>query len=133
MANPHGLKVDQTLWYVPTFRGSPHDVQIVKIGRAWATLNRDGRISIETLRVDGEGYTSPGRCYLSREDYEKRFTIAIACDSFKELIISFRYLSPGMTADNFAAAAALLGLEKEYTAVLAYVTDRSKRRRERGG
>jgi len=60
------LTTGQKLWLVPA-RGhaQPREVDVEKIGRKWATLSgSEGRIDLETLRVDGGGLSSPGRCYL---------------------------------------------------------------------
>lgn len=67
--NPHNLTVGQELWYVPGNgrRRDPGSVTVQKIGRVWAEISREGRISLETLWVDGGNYTSLGRCYLSKE------------------------------------------------------------------
>ena len=68
------LKVGQQLWYVPSdirFR-KPEFVTVTKVGRKWASLNWRGyRISIDDLRVDGDAYSSPGQCYLSKEEYDQ--------------------------------------------------------------
>jgi len=65
------LKVGQKLWYVPR-RSAPYEVEVTKVGRKWATVGegyRAERIDLETWYADGRGYSSPGRCYLSQEDY----------------------------------------------------------------
>lgn len=74
------LQVGQKLWYVPARLNSRevrdgYEVTVAKVGRKWADVERDGRwstkrIDIESLYADGRGYSSPGRCYISREHYE---------------------------------------------------------------
>ena len=46
------------------------DVTVLSIGRKWASLSNRERIDIKTLEADGRGYSSPGKCYESREAYE---------------------------------------------------------------
>lgn len=69
------LVVGQELWFSPTVnlhhRPDSFAVTITKIGRRWANITRGlGRVDVNTLWVDGAGYTSPGRCWLSKDDWE---------------------------------------------------------------
>jgi hypothetical protein len=66
------FKVGQSLWFAPSARwaGAPRSVVISKVGRKWITLGDEGRMDPETMRMDGEGFSSPGRCYLTRQDWE---------------------------------------------------------------
>lgn len=74
------LQVGQKLWYVPTenrrwTQGTGREVQVFKVGRKWAEIEERNygkplRIDVDTLVADDYGYSSPGRCYLSREHYE---------------------------------------------------------------
>lgn len=71
----------QTLWFVGAslgnFRNLMGPVTVTKVGRKWAELRGGAaiaglgryRLNVETLAVDGAGYSSPGRCYLSRLDW----------------------------------------------------------------
>lgn len=81
MSNPHNLKVGQKLWFVGArgFRNE-YEVEIINVGRVYASISRAGRIFLDTLLVDGGGYSSPGRCYLSRDawDAEKSRDLAWA-------------------------------------------------------
>ena len=69
------LTVGQTLWYVPR-HGLPLSKTIKKIGRRWAVMDdnayRPTRIDINTMQADGNGYSSPGECYLSEDAYLER-------------------------------------------------------------
>lgn len=68
------LQVGQELWYVPAdsrHHDRSHAVTVVKVGRKWAHLNSYyGKIDIETLWLDGGKYSSPGRCWASKEAWE---------------------------------------------------------------
>lgn len=106
------LTVGQKLWFVPGYNYQPFDVEVVKIGRRWATvenyMHRAIRIDIETMRPhenDGNGL-----CYLSREDYETKQALGVA---WRNLCsdISRMYRTPdGVTVEKIAAARKLLGL-----------------------
>lgn len=104
------LAVGQTLWMVRTRGwGAPQEVVVAKIGRKWATLaGNQGRVEIGTLWLDGDGYSPPGQCYLSREvwEAEKRADVA-----WNALFRSYRRRPPDLTADTIRQAAALLGIE----------------------
>ena len=70
------FKVGQKLYVVTSGlrgRGREEYQEITKIGRRWLTLdnrNCTRRIDKENLYVDGGQYSSPGRAYLSKEDYD---------------------------------------------------------------
>jgi hypothetical protein len=80
--------VGEALYYVTNNmirRGNPEYVTISKVGRKW--LYCDGmRIDKETLVVDGHGYSSPGKCWLSQDEYEQHCLVIKAWDNFKILI-----------------------------------------------
>lgn len=66
------ISVGQTLCFVGAhrFNAGARDVVVTKVGRKWAQLDNRYRIDIQTLEADGAGYTSPGRCYISRAEFE---------------------------------------------------------------
>lgn len=106
------MREGQTLWYVPAdMRWSkPREVTVTKIGRKWATLGNFGRVDITTMYVDGGDYPSPGRCYLSKEDYE----VALSADRlWRKLVEKIGYKNRPMDvfADAIRQAAALLGVD----------------------
>lgn len=73
--NPHNLVVGQGIYYVPhrhNGSGNARHLIITKIGNKWATCgeNRGYMVSLASLEVDGEGFTSPGRCYLTKKIYD---------------------------------------------------------------
>ena len=72
MSNPHNITVGQELFEVIQLnRRTPYTtiVTVVKVGRKFATLSDGDRVYLEDLYIDGKGYTSPGRVYLSAQDY----------------------------------------------------------------
>lgn len=68
------LEVGQELWYVPAdsrYVDRSKFVKVTKLGRKWVALDHEGyRIDPETLWVDGGQYSSPGRCWPSKEAWE---------------------------------------------------------------
>ena len=108
------LSVGQKLWYVPVVGyGQPHEVGIVKIGRVWATLGgfERRRIRIDDLTADGGDYSSPGRCWLSREEWEHEMAAIAAWDKFRRVVSQFFSMPPELTRSKIVEAAALLGLD----------------------
>ena len=107
------LQVGQRLWFVPKdtrFR-KPNWVEIEKIGRKWATLGRNaGRVDMNTLYLDGQGYTSPGRCYLSEEEWQDAQR---AEDVWRRFVQQINYgrRPRAATVQQIEQAAALLGIE----------------------
>lgn len=108
------LTVGQKLWLVPQRGyGVPREVTVAKIGRKWATLDgwRESRIDKETLWMDGGVYTSPGRCYLSREEWEESQRLSGAWGVLKTLIADRWNRPDGVTIADMRAAANLLRVE----------------------
>lgn len=106
------LKVGQSLWFVPngiSRRGDPREVTVIKVGHKWVTLdigNPPYRMAKGEMSVDGKGYMSPGRCYLSREEYESEVAVLAAwCD----LVTLINTRSPdGMTLEKIKEIKSLL-------------------------
>jgi hypothetical protein len=75
------LKVGQTLWYVPNNYGrhpqQGRTVTVEKVGRKWAYIDHNERVDIKTMWVDGGQYSSPGKCYPSKEAYDNM----VACQT----------------------------------------------------
>jgi hypothetical protein len=113
------LTVGQKLLYVEggqnrikARESEPREVEIVKIGRQYATLKGNwGRINIKTLEIHGEGYTSPGRCFLSTEHWEQHKAAERTWNAFGRAMGSRWRCPEGLTAERIREAAALLGIE----------------------
>lgn len=73
MSNPHGLKVGQRLYIAPnTHSHTPcYETITLSIGRRWANIGSNGRVDLETLLLDGGQYTSPGKAYFSKNEYQE--------------------------------------------------------------
>jgi hypothetical protein len=84
------------------------ELTVERLGRKWARCG-SYRVHRYTLDVDGDGYGSPGRCYLSREHYaaEKAADRAWRALSTKLL----HRPDNGPSAEAIRQAAALLGVE----------------------
>jgi len=103
------LTTGQKLWLVPARRrGKPREVEVGKVGRKWAALipYYEGRVDIETLALDGGNYTSPGRCYGSRAEWEESSALGKAWAQFHR---DLGYEpNPGVTAEDLAKVRELL-------------------------
>jgi hypothetical protein len=81
-----GFSVGQTVFVARSQhgRGMPapealDEVKITKLGRRWISLVSDrgwpaGRFDATTRALDGEGYSSPGSVWTSREEYTEHLT-----------------------------------------------------------
>lgn len=109
------LKVGKKLYWVPN-RGEPSEVEITKIGYKWVTLNypswRPYRISRNDFTADGYGYSSPGKCYESKEAFdEMTYRDNIWCDTIKRI---HQYRAPSeMTTKEIEDLRKKLGLSTE--------------------
>ena len=97
------LIVGQVLWYQPNDRRRKgYEVTINRVGRKWAYCHgRFGRVDRET----------PGRCYLSRDDYDKQQAIDF---EWHRLFYSWKrpYNAPlDVTLEDIVAARKLLRLD----------------------
>ena len=108
------LTVGQTLWYVPTAWGGGQrpgcEVTVTKIGTRWATLDWPGRIDKRTWRADGGEYSSPGRCYLSREHHDAHQRTEKVWNALAKRI-QYANVPVDATEAKIHQAAALLGIE----------------------
>lgn len=107
------LQPGQKLWFVYSDRrqGQGREVTVEKIGRKWATLTDGDRVSIESLDMDGGQYSSPGRCYLSREEWARSEEVRLAWVRFSDSVHS-RYAPPtGVTAEAIRSVSMILKLE----------------------
>jgi hypothetical protein len=109
--------VGQTLWFVYSHNygnlpRSNCEVTITKVGREWLTLSSGHRIDKHTLEVDGEGYASPGRCYLSRKKHEEEIAVVLEWKKFLRFLQAKGYRAPGgATVESIAQAMRILKLE----------------------
>jgi hypothetical protein len=108
------LSVGQKLWYVPyERRGKPCEVVVKTIGRKWAGIDSGlDRVDMKTLIVDGAGYSSPGRCYLSRAEWEADVALEVAWGALWRDVHAASYRCPdGVTVENIQAARKLLRID----------------------
>jgi hypothetical protein len=71
------FQVGQTVIFVGAHRhnAGAKEMKITKIGRKWLSLENGYRVDRETLAADGAGYVSPGRAYVTREEYEAKLAL----------------------------------------------------------
>lgn len=112
----HDLKVGQQLWFVPRgARGkeSAKFVTVTKLGRDWAYVSGHysaSRISLTTLEMDGgRNYSTQGRCYLKREEYENKAAAESALLQIRNGLGAFG--RPDIHLSDILQAAKLLKIE----------------------
>jgi hypothetical protein len=104
-------KLGQTLWYVPIRRhGQPCEVTIAKVGRQWLTLSNGHRACKEDLVCDGKEYVSPGRCYLSEDEYRHEVLLKNQWDRFRSEISSWYRRPNSVSHDDLSKVMAILGI-----------------------
>lgn len=106
------LKVGQKLWWVPNKRwgGPQREVTVEKVGRIWAHLNERNRIDKQTLIADGGEYSSPGRCYLSKAEYDEYIERVTTWNVFAATV-RYKEMPDGVTVADITEAAKLLRIE----------------------
>jgi hypothetical protein len=85
MNEPIKYEVGMTVWYVERRNSGEHGraVTVAKVGRRWATLSTGNRVAIGQTAVDGGVYSSPGRIYASRAEYDHAAILAAAWSAFR--------------------------------------------------
>lgn len=101
--------------YNRTRRNGIFPAQIEKIGRKWVTLSNGYRFDRSDVRMDldGAGYSSPGRVYLSSEEYEAEKALGLAWMSLRRHVDRLYSPPSGITLEAIQQATALLGFETE--------------------
>jgi len=103
------MKVGDKLYFVYYDRSCGY-LEVVKVGRVWAYLSNGYRIDLKTLRSDGGNYSSPGRAWKSKEEYDASY-------AKDKLWLIFRILVREVKVDNdftskqIVKAAAALGID----------------------
>ncbi len=110
------FKVGDTVFlvYDERRRGLGREVQITKVGRKWIDINNgQHRIDRETLRIDGRGYSSPGRVWRTKEEYEDHAKTSQLWSSLKRFVYDNHQIPQGVTKEKILQASALLGMKDE--------------------
>ena len=85
------------------------EMTVGKVGRKWAKLSAGYRINTSDLTIDGGNYSSPGRAYLSRADFEAELENEKTWSSFRNEVE--KLWRPKISASVIRQAAELLGME----------------------
>ena len=89
------------------------EFEVTKIGRVWAQISAGGayeyRFNLESLLIDGGQYMSPGRIYLSREEYETEKATEGVWKVFRECVD--RTWKPEISVEKIREAAKILGID----------------------
>lgn len=107
--------VGQVLWYVPFKgygRGSPGEVTVKSVGRKWVTLSDNDRFDANTMLVDGRGYSSPGRLWLSKEEQEAHADLHNAWRAMRKHFDGLSYAPEGVTLNDIQQARKLLRIDQ---------------------
>ena len=97
--------------FVSFRRDCARDMEITKAGRKWLEL--DGgifRADIDTLEIDGKGYSSPGRAYASREEFEALQAAQRAWSDFSHRVRFAMTRPEKATPEAIRQASEILGL-----------------------
>ena len=99
MSNPHNLQVGQKLYFPGSKFARERELTITWIGRIWATTERDReRLNLETLYIDGGAYSSPGRVWLSKAEWDAYANVQLAWNNLHARLRQQGYHCPeGMT------------------------------------
>ena len=114
-AAPPKLKPGDKLWYVPAgnYQGAPREVTVRSVGRVWFTLDSPSsiRFSVANLVSDGRGYTSPGYCHRSKEEWKQETQDRHCWSAFRRSCSNIGGCPVGIHAADIRRAAAILGIE----------------------
>lgn len=89
--------------------GEPSEIGVVTVGRKWIHLQGGYRLEIGKRELDGGEYSSPGRVYFSREQYDSETAAERTWRAFRDATVS-HWSPPRMNQQVIRDAAELLGL-----------------------
>ena len=90
------------------------DAKVKKIGKKWAALDFSGhRFDINTLKLDGGNYSSPGTVYRSPDEYEAQLELDRVWRIVSNNIRHTYKLKDGVTINDIRRAAQLLQVDDE--------------------
>lgn len=93
------FEVGQTLWLVNKYgRNLGCEVTVTKVGNKWVYLDSFGRCDFNGF-VDGDRYSSPRRCYESKEAFEKEQRLESAWSRFKNEVSDTYTVPFGVTVE----------------------------------
>lgn len=105
--------LNQTVW-VKLYHGHRDLMayEITKLGRKWASLGKMERyrFDLKTGEIDGQGYTSLGKVYVSEEAYAQEQATDKAWRAFQDQVRNIR-APEGVTPEKLSQALQLLGIE----------------------
>lgn len=84
--------------------------QITKVGRKWVECGMHGRFDRQTLVRDGGEYSSPGRAYLSADDWHAEQELEEAWSTFRQAIGRDHRVPKDLTIEKLKEAAAALNI-----------------------
>jgi hypothetical protein len=109
------LVKNQKLWFVGAgnFAGNRGIVNVAAVGRKWATVEGvfRGRIDLATMLADAGQYSSPGKCYLSEEDWVAQEGSRHAYQALRSNLAP--KCPPDVSLEAIIQAGKLLGLDIE--------------------
>lgn len=105
------IKVGQKLWMVPRERylGAPRFVTVTKVGRTWAHIDcHSYRVGLKSMKIDGGEYTSPGRCYLTKEEHDRELERERVWRELRKLVAEHHTPPEWMTTNDMVELQSLL-------------------------
>ncbi len=110
---PPKFEKGQVLYWVKTLRHAPETgpVTILAVGTKYIALEQFRcRIRKDNLEADGGGFLSPGRCYLSPEDYEATEGLRRNWNEFSQRVSATNRAPEGVTQETIDQAYPLLNI-----------------------
>lgn len=106
------LVVGQKLWWVASNnQKTQYEVEVVKVGRKWATLDIDHKIDLEDWVADGGLYAPPGKCYASKEEYESECTLLNSWKELRQMVNSQHKPPKGINLEKIEQIKTILSLK----------------------
>ena len=99
-------------------KGDPENlspVTVSTVGRKWISLANGSRFLRDDPRMglDGHGYSSTGRCYITAEEFHRERAFNKALAELERWFADRRWTGPGtLTLENLEAALVALGVRE---------------------
>ena len=101
--------IGQPLFFVSSHpRGGAREVKVTKVGRKWVETDFGPRFHKDTRQADGKGFSSPGRFWSTKAEFQSAKDISDAWRTLKYRFSGSYSIPDHLTVDDIRQATKVL-------------------------